>query len=77
MSLTAAVRRQFTAAPAKNTLQHLALTAGEAIPTYHTERSGGPDHAPHFTSRVTVRDRHGEGTGNSRKSAETAAPQTS
>jgi ribonuclease-3 len=59
----------------KNQLQHVAQVAGEPIPSYQTTRSGGSDHAPEFTSTVTVRGLTAQATGANRKQAETTAAQ--
>lgn len=61
------------AADDKNLLQEWALSQGHALPTYVTNRSGGPDHQPEYRSQVTVGPRRGEGRGRSRREAETAA----
>ena len=56
---------------AKTSLQEWAQARGLGLPTYDTVSREGPDHAPTFTIRVTVKG-HGsnEGEGASRRAAE-------
>jgi len=60
-------------ADVKNQLQQWALARFQELPAYHSERSGGSDHAPEFTCRVSVDSHRAEGRGSSRRRAEAAA----
>ncbi len=59
----------------KNKLQEIVQANGaKAPPTYVTEKLGGVDHAPEFSSKVYVDDKqYGEGKGRSKKDAEKQA----
>ena len=54
-------------------LQEWALAHTQKLPAYATVRSGGADHAPEFTTTLTVGERSATGAGISRKKAEAAA----
>lgn len=54
-------------------LQEWSLAQHQKLPAYATARSGGSDHAPEFTSTVSVGERSANGSGVSRKKAEAAA----
>ena len=61
-------------ADAKTRLQEWAQSQGLALPRYREIGRQGPDHAPHFTTEVTVEGHSpARGTGASKKSAEQAA----
>ena len=55
----------------KSALQEWALARGASLPSYEQLSVTGPDHAPHFTVRVSI-DKLGaiEGSGSSKKQAE-------
>jgi ribonuclease-3 len=58
---------------AKSELLEYANGRGWADPVYEVAGRSGPDHAPHFVVRVTLRDRAAEGEAGSKKAAEMAA----
>jgi ribonuclease III len=58
---------------AKGGLQDWCLKKHSCLPSYQTERQGGSDHEPCFCCTVTAGDRQAEGSGSSRRRAETAA----
>lgn len=61
-------------ADAKTRLQEWAQSQGFALPRYREVERKGPDHAPHFTTEVSVEGHPpARGTGASKKSAEQAA----
>lgn len=57
----------------KTTLQEEAARLGLPAPSYEQVSQSGPGHAPLFTVRVAVGDRHVEARGSSRKRAESDA----
>ena len=59
----------------KNKLQEFVQANGTTVPPkYVTEKTGGADHAPEFTSKVYVNDKlFGEGKGRNKKEAEKKA----
>ena len=59
---------------AKSALQEAAQSQGRATPSYHTEQSGGTDHAPVFTAEVAIEGEvMGRGTGTRKADAERQA----
>lgn len=54
-------------------LQEWSLAHHQRLPVYSSARSGGTDHAPEFSSTVTVGESSASGSGVSRKKAEAAA----
>ncbi|WP_119168313.1 ribonuclease III [Algihabitans albus] len=59
---------------AKTRLQEWAQARGLALPCYEEIARSGPDHAPHFTLRVSLSDgRKAEAEGRSKRNAEQAA----
>ncbi|WP_421709259.1 ribonuclease III [Algihabitans sp.] len=59
---------------AKTRLQEWTQARGLALPRYEEIARSGPDHAPHFTLRVSLSDgRHAEAEGRSKRNAEQAA----
>jgi ribonuclease-3 len=78
----AVVRREWAALMAstpappmspKTRLQELTLGRGAGLPIYEALSTTGPAHAPIFEVRVTALGRSAEGTGESKRAAETAA----
>jgi ribonuclease-3 len=58
---------------AKTKLQEWCLAHHRKLPTYASERSGGSDHNPEFTARVSIGDHSASASGTSRRRAEAAA----
>lgn len=58
---------------AKNSLQMWCLEHFSCLPEYQSQRSGGSDHAPHFSASVSIDHYHADGVGHSRRAAERAA----
>lgn len=57
----------------KSELLEYANGRGWPDPVYEVLRRSGPDHAPHFVVRASLRDRSAEGEGSSKKAAEMTA----
>lgn len=61
---------------AKTQLQEYVQSRGWSLPTYQIVNQSGPDHAPEFTIEVTIENHlPAQGSGQSKRSAETAAAQ--
>ena len=58
---------------AKNDLQMWGLEHHRILPNYQSLRSGGSDHAPEFTSTVSIGEQQATATGPSRRKAEANA----
>jgi ribonuclease-3 len=58
---------------ARMRLQEWSLGRWKRLPDYACDRSGGTDHVPEFTARVSAGGRSAEGRGGSRRRAEAAA----
>jgi ribonuclease-3 len=58
---------------AKTKLQEWCLAQHRKLPTYSSERSGGSDHSPEFTARVSIGEHAASASGSSRRRAEAAA----
>ncbi|MFW5844927.1 MAG: ribonuclease III family protein [Planctomycetota bacterium] len=58
---------------AKGRLQDWALKRHQQLPRYQTRRDGGSDHAPHFSCIVSIGTDSADGSGSSRRRAESDA----